>query len=73
MNQLFFESRTLDCPSENYTLLRYHIALLAIDDQYNYAQSTRSNLLLIYVYFLISLMAVSYVVEMASSVRLSPL
>ncbi|KUM66413.1 hypothetical protein ACN42_g642 [Penicillium freii] len=40
---LFSESGTLDCPSENYTLLRYHIAVLAIDDLYNYAQSTQST------------------------------
>lgn len=30
-------------PRENYTLLRYHLAMLGIDDLYNYAQSNRSN------------------------------
>ncbi|KAJ9481590.1 hypothetical protein VN97_g11880 [Penicillium thymicola] len=44
-------------PRRKYTLLRYHIAVLAIDDLYNYTQSTRSNLvfiLLICVYFFIA-------------------
>lgn len=40
---LFFLIRC-DEPTFNYTLLRYHLAMLAIDDLYNYAQSNRSNL-----------------------------